>query len=105
MLQELELKLAAKQSLLPQEPSLDDGNAVTLLVRMPDGSRRGRRFLKSDKLQVELLDRPSLTKHTEAFNSSFFGGYIFNHTFAICCSCFLITLTLERWLSPAPTDW
>ncbi|CAL9058053.1 plant UBX domain-containing protein 8-like isoform X1 [Musa acuminata AAA Group] len=50
--EELELKLAAKQSLLPQEPSLDDGNAVTLLVRMPDGSRRGRRFLKSDKLQL-----------------------------------------------------
>lgn len=72
MLQELESKLAAKQSLLPQEPSLDDGNAVTLLVRMPDGSRRGRRFLKSDKLQVELLDWPSLTKHTEAFISSSF---------------------------------
>ncbi|RRT40685.1 hypothetical protein B296_00058343 [Ensete ventricosum] len=50
--QELEMKLAAKQSLLPQEPSSDDGNAVTLLVRMPDGSRHGRRFLKSDKLQL-----------------------------------------------------
>ncbi|URE42482.1 UBX domain-containing protein [Musa troglodytarum] len=50
--EELEMKLAAKQSLLPQEPSLDDGNAVTLLVRMPDGSRHGRRFLKSDKLQL-----------------------------------------------------
>ncbi|RWW30955.1 hypothetical protein GW17_00004441 [Ensete ventricosum] len=51
-LKELEMKLAAKQSLLPQEPSSDDGNAVTLLVRMPDGSRHGRRFLKSDKLQL-----------------------------------------------------
>ncbi|KAJ8477499.1 hypothetical protein OPV22_021226 [Ensete ventricosum] len=50
--EELEMKLAAKQSLLPQEPSSDDGNAVTLLVRMPDGSRHGRRFLKSDKLQL-----------------------------------------------------
>ncbi|WOL13097.1 plant UBX domain-containing protein 8 isoform X1 [Canna indica] len=49
--EELERKLAAKQASLPPEPSLDNENAVTLLVRMPDGSRRGRRFLKSDKLQ------------------------------------------------------
>lgn len=48
--------LAAKQASLPQEPSSDDENAVTLLVRMPNGSRRGRRFLKSDKLQVDHLD-------------------------------------------------
>jgi hypothetical protein len=50
--QELERQLAAKEASLPQEPASDDENAVTLLVRMPDGSRRGRRFLKSDKLQV-----------------------------------------------------
>ncbi|KAJ7952370.1 plant UBX domain-containing protein 8 [Quillaja saponaria] len=49
--QELERQLAAKEVSLPQEPSADDENAVTLLVRMPDGSRRGRRFLKSDNLQ------------------------------------------------------
>ncbi|PON46235.1 UBX domain-containing protein [Trema orientale] len=49
--QELERQLAAKEATLPQEPAPDDENAVTLLVRMPDGSRRGRRFLKSDKLQ------------------------------------------------------
>ncbi|THU55434.1 hypothetical protein C4D60_Mb11t06490 [Musa balbisiana] len=49
--EELERMLAAKQASLPQEPSPDDENAVTLLVRMPNGSRRGRRFLKSDKLQ------------------------------------------------------
>lgn len=55
-LQELERMLAAKQASLPQEPSSDDENAVTLLVRMPNGSRRGRRFLKSDKLQVDHLD-------------------------------------------------
>lgn len=50
--QELERQLAAKESSLPREPASDEENAVTLLVRMPDGSRRGRRFLKSDKLQV-----------------------------------------------------
>ncbi|XP_027334426.1 plant UBX domain-containing protein 8-like isoform X2 [Abrus precatorius] len=49
--QELETQLAAKEVSLPPEPSSDDDTAVTLLVKMPDGSRRGRRFLRSDKLQ------------------------------------------------------
>ncbi|XVF10666.1 hypothetical protein REPUB_Repub07fG0202100 [Reevesia pubescens] len=49
--QECERQLAAKEASLPQEPAADEENAVTLLVRMPDGSRRGRRFLKSDRLQ------------------------------------------------------
>ncbi|XP_022944618.1 plant UBX domain-containing protein 8-like [Cucurbita moschata] len=48
---ELERHLAEIEASLPSEPRSDDENAVTLLVRMPDGSRRGRRFLKSDKLQ------------------------------------------------------
>ncbi|RDX72068.1 Plant UBX domain-containing protein 8, partial [Mucuna pruriens] len=49
--QELETQLAAKEVSLPPEPSSDDDNAVTLLVKMPDGSRRGRRFVRSDRLQ------------------------------------------------------
>nr|GMD79966.1 plant UBX domain-containing protein 8 [Ipomoea batatas] len=49
--QEAERQLAAKEGSLPQEPTPDDENAVNLVVRMPDGSRRGRRFLKSDRLQ------------------------------------------------------
>ncbi|XP_065858184.1 plant UBX domain-containing protein 8 [Euphorbia lathyris] len=49
--QEFERKLAAKEASLPQEPETNDENAVTLLVRMPDGTRRGRRFLKSDNLK------------------------------------------------------
>ncbi|XVF51549.1 hypothetical protein PTKIN_Ptkin04bG0193500 [Pterospermum kingtungense] len=49
--QECERQLAAKEASLPVEPAADEENAVTLLVRMPDGSRRGRRFLKSDRLQ------------------------------------------------------
>ncbi|XP_008246099.1 PREDICTED: plant UBX domain-containing protein 13-like [Prunus mume] len=48
---ELERQLAAKEATLPQEPASNDENAVTLMVRMPDGSRHGRRFLKTDKLQ------------------------------------------------------
>ncbi|KAD6453503.1 hypothetical protein E3N88_08208 [Mikania micrantha] len=51
ILEELEQQLAGKEASLPHEPTSDDENAVTLLVRMPDGSRRGRRFLRSDKLQ------------------------------------------------------
>ncbi|KAL8510873.1 hypothetical protein ACS0TY_017622 [Phlomoides rotata] len=49
--QENERQLAAKEASLPQEPITGNENAVTLLVRMPDGSRRGRRFLKTDNLQ------------------------------------------------------
>ncbi|MCI56180.1 ara4-interacting protein [Trifolium medium] len=52
----MEAQLAAKEVSLPPEPSSDDENAVNLLVKMPDGSRRGRRFLRSDKLQI-LVDR------------------------------------------------
>ncbi|KAK4338373.1 hypothetical protein RND71_042860 [Anisodus tanguticus] len=49
--QEMERQLAAKEASLPREPTADNENAVNLVVRMPDGSRRGRRFLKSDRLQ------------------------------------------------------
>ncbi|KAK3132878.1 hypothetical protein QOZ80_6AG0528940 [Eleusine coracana subsp. coracana] len=49
--EELESNLASKKASLPSEPPPDNEGAVTLVVRMPDGSRQGRRFLKSDKLQ------------------------------------------------------
>ncbi|XP_062154471.1 plant UBX domain-containing protein 8-like isoform X2 [Alnus glutinosa] len=56
--------LAAKEASLPQEPAADDENAVTLLIRMPDGSRHGHRFLKSDKLQLlfDFIDVGRLVK-------------------------------------------
>ncbi|XP_044503150.1 plant UBX domain-containing protein 8-like [Mangifera indica] len=47
----LERWLPVKETSLPPEPASEDENAVTLLVKMPDGSRRGHSFLKSDKLQ------------------------------------------------------
>lgn len=53
--QEFESQLSAKEASLPSEPALDDENAITLLIRLPNGSRHGRRFLKSDKLQVKLV--------------------------------------------------
>ncbi|XP_024993339.1 plant UBX domain-containing protein 8 isoform X2 [Cynara cardunculus var. scolymus] len=64
--QEIERQLAAKEASLPQEPTSDDVNAVTLLVRMPDGSRRGRRFLKTDKLQYlfDFIDIGRVVKPT-----------------------------------------
>ncbi|KAL0876982.1 hypothetical protein Bca101_026687 [Brassica carinata] len=40
-----------KEASLPKEPHADEENAITLLVRMPNGTRHGRRFLRSDKLQ------------------------------------------------------
>uniref|UniRef100_A0ACD5YDZ1 Uncharacterized protein n=1 Tax=Avena sativa TaxID=4498 RepID=A0ACD5YDZ1_AVESA len=49
--EELESSLAAKQASLPSEPPSDKEGVITLVVRMPDGSRQGRRFLKSDKFQ------------------------------------------------------
>ncbi|CAD6218462.1 unnamed protein product [Miscanthus lutarioriparius] len=49
--EELESSLASKQASLPLEPPPDAEGAVTVVVRMPDGSRQGRRFLKTDKLQ------------------------------------------------------
>ncbi|XVF79982.1 hypothetical protein PTKIN_Ptkin15bG0033900 [Pterospermum kingtungense] len=50
--EEVEKVMAAKMTSLPPEPAVDDENAVTILVRMPDGTRHGRRFRKSDKLQL-----------------------------------------------------
>ncbi|KAJ7962315.1 Plant UBX domain-containing protein 8 [Quillaja saponaria] len=54
MLEREELKRipAAKEDLLPKEPPLDDENSVNVAIRMPDGSRLGRCFLKSNKLQL-----------------------------------------------------
>ncbi|XP_061340187.1 plant UBX domain-containing protein 8-like [Gastrolobium bilobum] len=48
---ELENMLDKKEVRLSKEPPLDDENAITIVVRMPDGGRCERRFLKTDKLQ------------------------------------------------------
>ncbi|XP_038883756.1 plant UBX domain-containing protein 9 [Benincasa hispida] len=36
----------------PPEPEINDKDSMTLLLRLPDGHRHERRFLKSDKLQL-----------------------------------------------------
>jgi len=65
-LQEIERQLAAKEASLPHE------DAVTLEVRMPDGSCRGCRFLKSDKLQVLMCKRPELNSLSGHFLGNFY---------------------------------
>ncbi|XP_039037683.1 plant UBX domain-containing protein 9-like isoform X2 [Hibiscus syriacus] len=50
--EEVNKVMATKMTSLPPEPARDDENAVTILVRMPDGTRHGRRFCRSDKLQL-----------------------------------------------------
>ncbi|XP_012482780.2 plant UBX domain-containing protein 9 isoform X2 [Gossypium raimondii] len=50
--EEVNKVMSAKSTSLPPEPAIDDENAITILVRIPDGTRRGRRFRKSDKLQL-----------------------------------------------------
>lgn len=57
LLQELEKILDTKNIMLANEPPLGDGKAITIVVRMPDGGRCERRFLKTDKLQVKTLLR------------------------------------------------
>lgn len=54
-LQELETMLDTKKIMLSNEPPLGDEKAITIVVRMPNGGRYERRFLKTDKLQVKIV--------------------------------------------------
>ncbi|XP_022147325.1 plant UBX domain-containing protein 9 [Momordica charantia] len=49
---ETERNLAGQEAPFPPEPEINDKDTVSLLLRMPDGSRHECRFLKSDKLQL-----------------------------------------------------
>ncbi|XP_021904438.1 plant UBX domain-containing protein 9 isoform X2 [Carica papaya] len=62
--EELERWLAMKEASLPQEPKVENDDAVALLVRMPNGNRLGRRFLKSDRLEhlFDFLDVSRVVK-------------------------------------------
>lgn len=85
-MQELERQLAAKEASLPKEPQADEENAITLLVRMPDGTRRGRRFLKSDKLQVSFPEYPFFFHFPFAFTQIIL--YLTNRAVAVLQSLF-----------------
>ena len=49
---ELKTSLARKAARLPPEPSAEDASGITVMVRLPDGSRQSRRFRRTDPLQV-----------------------------------------------------
>ncbi|XP_057454526.1 plant UBX domain-containing protein 9-like isoform X2 [Lotus japonicus] len=49
---DLEKMLDKKEIMLPKEPPLGDEKVITIVVRMPNGNRCERRFLKTDKLQL-----------------------------------------------------
>ncbi|GLC65720.1 hypothetical protein PLESTF_000332700 [Pleodorina starrii] len=46
----VEALVAAKAGRLPQEPPSSDAGAITVMVRLPDGSRHSRRFARGDRL-------------------------------------------------------
>lgn len=50
--QQLAALLAAKHQRLSAEPSSAEAGSVSIVVRMPDGSRKGRRFTVTDQLQA-----------------------------------------------------
>ncbi|KAL1198140.1 Plant UBX domain-containing protein 9 [Cardamine amara subsp. amara] len=62
--EEPESSSTTKKEALPIEPSVENEEAITLLVRMPDSSRHGCRFLKSDKLKYlfDFIDAAGLVK-------------------------------------------
>lgn len=47
--------LDTKKVMLSDEPPLGDEKAITIVVRMPNGGRCERRFLRTDKLQVKMV--------------------------------------------------
>lgn len=48
----LERTISSKAASLPPEPADGEEGVVSLMVRLPSGSRIGRRFLRTDRLQV-----------------------------------------------------
>jgi hypothetical protein len=49
---DLQQLLAAKASRLPAEPGSGTAGSLQVVVRLPTGSRKGRRFLPTDPLQA-----------------------------------------------------
>ncbi|GFR40299.1 hypothetical protein Agub_g481, partial [Astrephomene gubernaculifera] len=57
--------LARKAARLPGEPPAAAGDAVTVMVRLPDGSRHSRRFARSDRI-ASLFDFVDVELHDAA---------------------------------------
>ncbi|CAI7884702.1 unnamed protein product [Closterium sp. NIES-53] len=62
--EEEQRQLAAKEASLPLEPAAGEKGAITLMLRLPDGSRLSRRFLTSDTLQT-LFDYVDVSKRVK----------------------------------------
>lgn len=82
---------------LPPEPALDDTDAIALVVRMPDGSRHGRRFLMSDKLQV-------------IFGNGSFSHFILSSSLPLTTTCLFVSLSMTLLIvvdgqNLEVTDW
>lgn len=50
--QQLAALVEAKQQRLPDEPGGGEAGSISVVIRMPDGSRQGRRFRTTDDLQA-----------------------------------------------------
>ncbi|KAJ8748915.1 hypothetical protein K2173_013350 [Erythroxylum novogranatense] len=94
--EDFERLLAVKAASLPVEPPLHDENAVTLLVRFPDGGRCGRRFVKSDKLQL-LFDFIDLQRTVRPGTYNVVSDYLKIQYFADCQKWCLQTQCLSTY--------
>ena len=52
LLQEIERRKAVLRNEIPEEPDSDDPNTIKILLKLPNGIRLERRFLKTDSLKV-----------------------------------------------------
>lgn len=92
--------LAAKRASLPKEPLPNAEGAVTVVVRMPDGSRQGRRFLKSDQLQVVCFQLP-----VPLWNHSYINLYLLLTSWDFAAGSFLFHRHISKTFKPGPLDW
>ncbi len=50
--EEIQLRKEELRNTLPPEPDADHPDAIKILLKLPNGTRLERRFLKTDSLQV-----------------------------------------------------
>ena len=51
-LQRIAQEKISRAERIPEEPEASNEDAIRIMIKLPDGSRLERRFLKSDQLQV-----------------------------------------------------
>ncbi|XP_021280063.1 plant UBX domain-containing protein 8-like isoform X2 [Herrania umbratica] len=89
-----ESEMSAKETSLPPEPAVNDEDAVTILVRLPDGTCHGRRFLKSDKLQL-LFDFIDISKVVKPVTYRLANRKLcFWSSYSVDCSTFIFSVRM-----------